>query len=195
MNRIIFYGICMVGFFSCTNKKHNAEAAINDVPSQETSTKFFPVTNFIKGQILEIKKNGANPLKITTVKQHSDSAWIKMEDLQTELSAFLQPVIDTGNLTAMFSEKKFLDQTLDAYTFTYDPINILPDSMQLLHWDVYVNPADGKIKRIYMVKKADSASVQQLTWQAGKWGKIVTLKNTAGGNTIVAKEQMIIWNF
>lgn len=161
----------------------------------EEKVAFFPVTSFIKGQILDIRSNAANPLKIITMRYHRDSSWLKMEDLQTELAPFLQPLIDTGNLTGMFLEKKFLDQTLDAYTFTYDPIKILPDSMHLLHWDVYVKPADGRVTRIYMLKKIDSVTQQQLTWETGKWSKIVTLKNTLAGNTEIEKEQMIIWNF
>lgn len=195
MKKIAFYIICIFCINSCKNNNADAAASSEIKSGEEKSTNFFPVTTFIKGQISEIKKNSANPLKITTTGGHTDSAWLKMEDLQTELAPFLQSLIDTANLTAMFSEKKFLDQTLDAYTFTYDPLNILPDSFNLLRWDVYVSPTEGKVTRIYMLKKVDSATQQQLTWQSGKWSKIVTLKTTLAGNTVVEKEQMIIWNF
>ena len=51
---------------------------------------FFPVTSFIKGEIYTIKKNGINPLKYTTINDRTDSVWLKVEDIDTALSAFLQ---------------------------------------------------------------------------------------------------------
>ncbi|MEO6537529.1 MAG: hypothetical protein ABIT07_11215 [Ferruginibacter sp.] len=144
--------------------------------------------------MLDIKKNAANPLKIIKYGTHTDSSWLKMEDLQHEFSGFLNPIIDTGNLVSLFSEKKFLDQDLDAYTFTYDPMGKLPDTMPLLHWDVYVRPTDGKVTRIYMLKRIDALTRQQLTWQTGNWSKIITLK-TSAGREVIQKEEMIIWNY
>ena len=156
---------------------------------------FFPVTNYIRGQINDIREKGVNPMLYTTVGQRTDSSWLKAENFEKEMTPFLETIIDTSNLKDLFSEKKFLDQTLNAYTFTYDPKAALPDSLDLQHWDVYVDPTTNKVRRIYLIKKDKDNKQQQLTWQSDKWCKIVTINNDANGNTAVEKEVFIKWDF
>ncbi|MBS1495562.1 MAG: hypothetical protein JSU03_13490 [Bacteroidetes bacterium] len=164
-------------------------------PTVEIVSNFFPVTTFIKGQIHDIRQDGANPIRYTTIHQVTDSSWLKMPELDTAFADFLTPLIDTANLISLFTEKKFLDQDLNAYTFSYDAKAALPDSMNLLRWDVYVNPESNKVKRIYLVKKAGAGIEKQLTWEADNWAKIVTLKTTNDGTTTIEKEQTIKWKF
>lgn len=156
---------------------------------------FFPVTSYIKGQLYDITKKGINPLKYITVKNHTDSSWIKAEDLTAALREFLEPEIDSVNLVTLFTEKKFLDQTLDAFTFTYDPSGPLPDSIQLSHWDVYVDPKTSQVKRIYMVKNIAPNKILQLTWLSNKWCKIITIINNPDGSSTIEKEEKITWDF
>ena len=87
-----------------------------------------------------------------------------------------------------------MDQTLDAITYTYDPSGPLPESMKLSHWDVYVNPTTGKVKRIYMVKTIGDTTLQ-LTWVSSKWCKINTIITKPDGNTELAKEEKFVWSF
>lgn len=195
MKQIIFYSIAILLFTACNNN-HEHIPVSNDVSIQDSTTaNFFPVTRFLKGQIREIKTGGTNPLSIVTIDKHTDSSWLKIEDLDKEFAPFLEPVIDTANLASLFTEKKFLDQTLNAFTFTYDAKGVLPDSMQLLHWDIYVTPESNKVKRIYLVKKLSADTQQQLTWVTDEWAKIVTIKSLPEGNTIIEKEQTIKWRF
>jgi hypothetical protein len=155
---------------------------------------FFPVTSYIQGQIFDIKKNATvNPLKITSINNKVDSSWLKMETLDEELTEFLAPKIDSGNFTAFFSEKKFLDQTLEAVTLTYDPIKPLPDSISLQHWDVYIDPESNEVKRIYLLKRSNGKTIQ-LTWQSDKWCKQIFIAPDATGNDHVEKEITIKWD-
>lgn len=64
-----------------------------------------------------------------TSNNRTDSTWLKLEDIEKAVHAFLEPVIDSTNLTSLFDEKDFLDQTIAAYTFTYEPKASLPDNM------------------------------------------------------------------
>jgi hypothetical protein len=125
----------------------------------------------------------------------NDSSWIKMEDLDKEVALFLEPQIDTTNMVSLFSEKKFLDQTINAYTFTYDPSGQLPDTFMLQRWDVYVDAVTNKVKRIYMVKKLSDTKTVQLTWQSDKWCKIVTIATDKEGKASVEREVLIKWDF
>ncbi len=157
--------------------------------------KFFPVTSFLKGEIYNIKKAGVNPLKYTTVNNHTDSVWLKIEEIEDAVKEFLHPEIDTANLTTLFTEKRFLDQTINAVTFTYEASVPLPDSMKLIHWDVYIDPKAGTVKRIYMVKQISKSTLLQLTWITDQWCKIISIVTDEKGESKIEKEEKIIWDF
>ncbi len=183
-------------FVSCTNSSTEEAGLISQEKGSVEKQSFFPVTNYIKGQLYEIKNMGINPLKFTTDNNnHTDSVWLKLEEIDSAVKEFLQPVIDSANLISLFTETKFADQTLDAFTFTYDATGILPDTMSWKHWDVYIDPATGKVKRLYLVKDVGNQRILQLTWQSNKWCKISTLITDQNGVTSVEKEEKIIWEF
>jgi len=99
-------------------------------------------------------------------------------------------------LKTLFKQNSFLDQTINAFTFTYDPIATLPDSMELRHWDVYVDPEKFNISKIYLIKNKDSGKRQlQLTWRNNQSAKILSILNKPDGSRTVEKETTITWNF
>lgn len=180
--------------FSC----NNAQQAVTVATEKEAVPKpqsFFPVTSYLKGEIYNLKKSGVNPLKFTTVNNHTDSAWLKIEDLDAAVQEFLQPEIDSANLITLFNEKSFLDQSINAITLTYDPSVPLPDTMQLKHWDVYINPETNKVKRIYMVKEISKNKTLQLTWVNNKWCKILSIVTDENGVSKIEKEDRLTWDF
>jgi len=188
--------ICAAVLFllsSCNNANTaNKKAGSVDTAVVEKQS-FFPVTAYIKGQLYSITTKGINPLKYTTIHDHTDSVWLKTEELNSAVKDFLTPEIDSTNLTSLFSENKFVDRSLDdAFTFTYDPIKKLPDSMQLIHWDVYVDSKTGNVQRIYMLKNTKDNKQLQLTWLNDRYCKIITIDN---GTSKVEKEEKISWDF
>ena len=178
---------------SCNNPPTSGKG--NTVKEVQKKQSFFPVTAYIKGELFEIKSKDINPLKFTTVNNHTDSVWLKLEELDDAVYEFLHPQIDSANLISLFTEKSFLDQTIDAYTFTYDPSGILPDTMQLKHWDVYIDPASGKVKRIYMIKVISKTKMLQLTWVSTQWCKITSIITDQNGNSSIEKEEKLTWDF
>ena len=193
MKIIISIFACSFFLYSCTDEgKSGKQPSIEDTAQNQ---RFFPVTDYLKGEIYNIKKRGVNPLKYTTVNGHTDSVWLKIEELDSVMSEFLQPEIDSVNLTALFSEKSFLDRSLDAVTFTYDAAAVLPDTMKLKHWDVYIDPKSNKVKRIYIVKQVDKTKTLQLTWVNGQWCKTTTITTDANDVMKVEKEEKIVWDF
>ncbi|MFZ1528640.1 MAG: hypothetical protein WAT19_07815 [Ferruginibacter sp.] len=201
MRSTVFFALCFYLYTPGCSSPEQQDAGNPPVPASaeiardSSVTNFFPVTTFLKGQIAEIKSGGVNPLKKTKKGLRSDSAWMKMEELDAELAEFLHPLIDTANLVSSFEQKSFLDQTVNAFTFTYDPKATLPDSMELRHWDVYVNPETNKVTRIYIIKKKAGNRQLQLTWQNGQKAKIVSISIDAGGKPVVEHETSITWNF
>lgn len=182
-----------VFFTACSGSKK--EPSPGTVTEQEKKPSFFPVTSYIKGQIFDIRRRGINPLYHVTHNSRTDSTWLKLEDIEKAVHAFLEPVIDSTNLTSLFDEKDFLDQTIAAYTFTYEPKASLPDNMTLRRWDVYIDAESNKVRRIYMVKKINENQTLQLTWQSNKYCKVVTIGTDSSGNSRVEKEEQITWDF
>ena len=193
MKIIVSIFACSFFLYSCTDQgKSGKQLSVKDTTQNQ---RFFPVTDYLKGEIYNIKKSGVNPLKYTTVNGHTDSVWLKIEQIDSAMSEFLQPEIDSVNLTELFSEKSFLDRSLDAVTFTYDAAAVLPETMKLKHWDVYIDPKSNKVKRIYIVKQVDKTKTLQLTWVNGQWCKTTTITTDANDVMKVEKEEKIVWDF
>ena len=190
---IVFF-ICVIAS-SCSE---NETAAPKKTESDSTQNQtFFPVTEFIRGQLKEIDSLPITPVKIISYNGKEDSIWMKKEDIRPFAEPFLHPEIDTTNLKHLFTEKSFLDQTIDAFTFSYDPIDKLPDTLQLQRWDVYIDPKKGEVKRIYIVKQMNNngdVQTQQLTWKANQWCKISTITERSGKQTEI-KEELMKWDF
>jgi hypothetical protein len=190
----LFYLLAILSVLvSCNNqKKQVTEEIIPADPKTEENKNhsFFPVTNFFKGQIADIKNLGINPLRIIKQNNREDSMWLKIEDLALEMKEFLTPEIDTSNLGELFTETGFLDQTINAVTFTYDPRTSIPDSFPIKQWTVYVDPVKNNVKRIYLLKNKGSGKLH-LTWESNEWCRMVFVSNTDQ----VQKEVLIKWDF
>lgn len=164
--------------------------------NNNTDSNFFPVTNYIKGQIASIKNGNINPILVVKQGSKTDSSWIQPGDAEKILSEFLSPEIDTVNMKSLYAQKSFLDQTVNAFTFTYDPIATLPDSLELQHWDVYVDPEKYNVRRIYLVKNKEKGKRQiQLTWLNNSSAKIISIVHKPDGSPLVEKETILTWNF
>src|SRR5688500_3992686 len=99
--------------------------------ADQNKTNFFPVTQYLLGQLSELDSLPVTPLKITNLNGRRDSVWLKKKEIRSFVQPFLTTVIDSGKWDKYFTEKSFLDQTINAFTFSYDPIKPLPDSTEL----------------------------------------------------------------
>ncbi len=187
-------GLLLLLLCACGSEKKQVTSAPVDPAVQKQEENYFPVTTYIRGQINDIKLNAVNPLQIITTNNRIDSSWVKIESLDTVFREFLFPLIDTANLKPLFSEEKFLDNSINAYTWTYQPIKTLPDSMQLQSWSVYVNPSTNRVEKIFMVKSLHDKKQLQLYWLADSAGKIVQIKDSSG-MAVLEKETVIKWDF
>ncbi len=196
MKNYCFLVAAFCALFGCSENNKQTSAAIN-INETKTDT-FFPVTSFIRGQILILDSLPVTPLQVTIIKGKSDSVWLTKEALMPLLEPFLNPVINETNWSGYFKETRFNDQTINAITFTYDPEEIIPDSIALRHWDVYVDPETGNVTKVYIVKQQKDSNqtfTQQLTWQTNIMAKISTILNKPDGNMELLKEVIFIWNF
>ncbi len=178
-------------FYSCSNSSH--KPAVTDQATVEKLS-YFPLTSYLKGQVRSIALMNVNPLKTVTTATKTDSSWIKMEDFGGEVAEFMSPEIDSLNMTGLFSESKFNDQTLGNVTLTYEPKKKLPDGFELARWDVYINPKTGTITKAYMLKNRKDTTLH-LTWESAKGCTIQTVINKTDGTAHEESKVSITWNF
>ena len=88
MKGIIFLLLFIVILISCETTTDKLQP--NTTLEKETPV-FFPVTNYIKGQINEIKNDGINPAKYKIVGNQSDTVWMKLTDFDTAFKEFIEP--------------------------------------------------------------------------------------------------------
>lgn len=189
--------VLLFALISCTQKKQSNTIVDQNITKEKIDS-FFPVTSFLKGELVSIDSLPITPLYKINIKGKADSLWLKKEDIRKMLQPFVSEEINETNLATLFKESKFSDLSLNAITFTYDPIEKLPDSLHLRHWDVYVNPETGVVSKIYLIKTYTENKkniTQQLTWQTGLWAKIVSIENKPDGSAEILKEETFIWSF
>ena len=182
-----------VSVYSCSGPVEKSRIA--ETPPD--STMIFPVTDFLQGQLNEIEKMPVTPLKTITVNGTKDSAWVTREDIRSFAAPFLTPKIDSISMSKYFSGKSFLDATLNLVTLTYDPKVVLPKAINLRHWDVYINPGNGQVQRIYLVNESkdnDIITTNQLTWTVGQWCSIRTIMQKGNLDPEI-KEEKMSWKF
>lgn len=181
-------------FPGCSEQKPQTDKQTSKDSAKKQT--FFPVTDYIRGQLKEIDSLPVTPLKILIDNGRQDSMWMKKEDIRPFAEPFLHPEIDTSNFKDLFTEKSFLDQTINAFTFSYDPAGKLPDTLQLRRWDVYIDPINNRIKRIYIIKEVNTNGLLQtlqLTWKSNQWCKITTITEQPGQPADI-KEQVMKWD-
>ena len=193
MNKFIFPVFGFLFFIFSCNSGEKSDANL----LEKKDASFFPVSEFIEGQINSIGNSPVTPLHITMQNDLVDSVWISRESIRQYSEPFLNPKIDSAFLTSYFESESFLDQTVNLITFTYTAKNSLPESIRLRDIFVYINPESKTITKLYLLKESYLDHVRttiQLTWQTDKWFSITTILQKDNEEVIV-KEEKVIWNF
>ena len=168
------------------------------IEATQDSVIIFPVTDFILGQIHEIDSMPVTPLHTITRNDKTDSIWIDRKQVRDFAAPFLTPVIDSISMYKWFRGKSFLDATLNKFTLTYEARQALPADISLRRWDVYINPANNRVSRLYLVKEEQQDNgeliTRQLTWNANEWCSIRTIRQGAEGKAQVTEEK-VTWKF
>lgn len=177
------------GLLSCGSNKNETATVESQAP--DSTGNYFPVTTFLLGEIRDVRDHGMAPVRKKAGAK--DSAFLKPEEFEAAFAAFVTPVIDSANLKSSFSEAKFKDETLNAFTFSYDPLPGKNNDFPFTHWDVYVDPNKGTVRRLYLVKEAEGR-ILQLTWTTGKKAKILEMEEK-NGKPVVIRDETISWSY
>jgi hypothetical protein len=179
-----------------SKNEDNAENPFKNMDNTAETHSFFPVSNFIKGQVFDISNAGINPIMYLSKNSVVDSVWLKQNEIEKAFEEYFSPFIDSSEYAVFFSEKKFLDESIGAITLSYDSNGNTPDSINWKHWDIYIDPETNQIKRIYLVKKINNYKTRQLTWIPGMSCRAITInEDIVNHKSTVEDEKIIKWNY
>ncbi|MBW7839104.1 MAG: hypothetical protein H3C36_05600 [Chitinophagaceae bacterium] len=185
---ILLFSLCTA---ACTSNKKTQEPSANTdslATIQRDTIPVFPVTDYLLGQISILEQSPVTLLKTTQGNQATDSVWYQREDAEKLAQPFLSPVIDSSSLQKYFKGNSFIDQTINAVTFTYTPrsANLPVDGLREIN--VYINPQSNEVTRIYLLKEKGDTTIQ-LTWKSGEWFSVRTISGSK------VTEEKVKWNF
>ena len=187
----LFYVVLILSLYACHNSDKVSPSHVN--PSEEKEV-FFPVTEFINGQIAEIKEKGVTPVRYLIKGKQKDSSWLNMHDLKNQFSDFLIPEIDSVKLASSYTARRFYDQTLNEITLMYEANQPFSKNIKWLSWNVYINPETGKVDRIYLLKRISENQTSQLTWIPYKNSKAVNVFDN-GDTAYIENEVNTKWEY
>lgn len=161
--------LCLLLLVAACNQKSDQNVDTsnvwNDLPDTTTEApSFFPVSNYILGQMNDMKSDGISLKKITSKTTSSDTSSASLQELMDSLKMLIQHPIDSTKLGAFFKERKFNDQSIGSITLSYERLPEASDSIPWKNWDVYLDPETGEVKRIFLVYQVDVGTKQQITW-------------------------------
>ena len=182
----IFIFVCLIA--SCSQNK--SEKSTANQPDSDAS--FFPVGNYLLGDIASLKQNGISPKYFHVKNGISDSSFLQIQNIESNLSDFLSPMIDSVSLNAWVKENKFYDESIESFTLSYDVQKDYFEKTVWRKWDVYVDPESQKVDRIFLVKNISDSTIAQLSWIPKSHAKIVIINNQ---NSSIVEEKTFFWNY
>jgi len=171
--------ILLVFLGACQSKKTSDKTTIAEnqlLDTAQVAPSFFPVSNFILGQLQEIKKAGLPLNKTVTREKNTESKTATIQELMDSLSVLVKHPIDSAQLAHAFVERKFDDQSIGSITMSYERSKLAADSIPWKNWDVYLDPESGSVKRIYLVEQQGWWTRRLITWIPGSSCKLVIIR-------------------
>ena len=176
--------------------KDNEQPPVNqNVPdSTKTNKAYFPVLDFLKGEIMMVDSLSAGIQKYIVKDSKSDSSYIPLEEFKRIAKEFLPEDLNSEAFEKNYKETAFFDQTTHLYTFTYSTDN---KDLDVQRVDVLVNNGEGfdKVKSVYIEKyiiSADTSTVKKMYWKAGRSLLINSETIRASGNPEL-QQLKVVW--
>lgn len=187
------------GLAGCKNNSSTASAGNIDSsakPFADTAVKaYFPVIDFLKGEISAVDSLPVGILKYTTRGKKIDSAYIKPEEFHRLANEFLPAELQSPGFEKEFIETSFFDKSTHSSTFLYTTKN---RNLSLQRVDVLSASGEvyDKIKSIYIEKIArsgDTAITQKLYWKPERNFQMSTLTTKGSGEPAIELIK-VVWD-
>jgi hypothetical protein len=175
---------------------HDQPAPLEKQPAAKAEKKnFFPVADYLKSEINDVDSLPVGILKYHTVQGKTDSAYIHLDEFHRLAGEFLPAELTDSVFSTLFSESSFMDQTTQAVTFTYEP---LQGTRELRRVDVLASPgaSTDKVKSIYMEKtinRGDTTVIEKMFWKAKRSFRIISIAQK-NDQQPVTSELKVVWD-
>lgn len=172
----------------CKSKKDKP-----DIPAE----KFFPVTDYIRGELAKLDTSLATFYKIETANGISDTVPIRNTDVKRYARDFATlPDISSNELKNDYQITHEYDDMLNAFVFMFTTNEDHPVKRE----DVVLDPApnaQGKndIQSIFVElwqNNGDTLVRKNMLWEAGKNFQVTTVSEAGG--TQQTKKLQVVWN-
>jgi len=190
MNRLILALLLSLSFIGCKSKT----AKKTDVPAAD----FFPVKDYLNGQVARLDTANYSFLKIETVDGRSDTSSIKNNEVKQYAKDFLElPDISSKEIKDDYEINHLYDDELEAFAFTFTTKEDHPVKTEHVVLEPMPN-AEGKndIKSIFVdmwQNQGNTTIRKNLFWEANKSFQITTTTEPQAGNPST-KRVRIVWN-
>ena len=188
MTRLLASFVFLIVLTGCKGKNKKT-----DVPAEQ----FFPVTDYIKGELAKLDTSLATFYKIETVDGVSDTVPIRNTDVKRYARDFATlPDISSNELKNDYQITHEYDDMLNAFVFMFTTNEDHPVKRE----DVVLDPApnaQGKndIQSIFVElwqNNGDTLVRKNMLWEAGKNFQVTTVSEAGG--TQHAKKLQVVWN-
>jgi hypothetical protein len=188
-NFLILFSLPVI-LLSC-NQKNGSPAS----GGQSEKKGYFPVADFLKGQIHSLDSMPVAFLEIVITDNKPESSYIKQPEFHRLAQNFIFPETVPGIFEKKFKENLFLDQTTKSATFNY---TALDSASALNRIDVLATPDEliSKVSSVYMQEATssnDTAIVRKLLWQTDKEFEIIQIVQAPNKPKAIT-QRIVIWN-
>jgi hypothetical protein len=162
--------------------------------SSKTKQKdYIDVAGFLKGQLRYLDTVPHGYIKVNdsdTTKP--DTVYLTLQQVKELALDFIVPELEIEEFEQRFLETSFADATIQSITITYQSVS---KKNTVERVDIYVNPQNGTINRLYMVRVVamnGKPARKQLLWNYNQGFSIITTLPGAGDADSTTTEH-IIW--
>jgi hypothetical protein len=168
---------------SCGDKK---PAATAEKPTTLTAgdsaapQPFFPVADFIKGEINYVDSLPVGIKKYTTKDNTTDSGYIRLDEFHRLAREFESPELSGTQFEKKFKETSFYDKSTNTATFLYTSTDTANTVQRV---DVVTAKGDiyDEVRSIYLEKNSSDGKksmTKKMYWKPKRNFQIITLTNT-----------------
>lgn len=162
---------------------------------ENTTTAFFPVTDFILSQLQEIDSLQLPLTLYRSGVEAADTQAISTSTSREIAEPFTSTSLNDPEVAALFTESSFADQSTPSVNFTYTTKS---SEIALRRVDVVLRPSStgiDKVTSIYMEKqeqKGDTLIEEKLLWKTDHYYQILRTKTTGG--TPQLSQIKVVWD-
>jgi hypothetical protein len=191
-----FSFLLVIALLSCNEPGATNQTSQKEPPTDTTVNSFFPVADYIAGQIKVIDSLQLPVSKKTTIGKTESLTAADTKDLIELARQFQSPDFTKPGIRDAYKETSFADQSIPSVTFNYTTTDTAAAFQRV---DVIINPDPVKadqVRSIYMEKNTragDTLILQKLYWKADKHMLIITGKRL-GNLSLPIQQVKLTWD-